>query len=235
MNRFITPRFLAAMLVLLGSSAVQGVRAGPVEVHLHSLGAGSNLSISYQPIGSSTHQNWSVFAGQYHMHLHGGPGYSGPVGSFNSFCVDLDHAVTVGQSYQANIRSTTDGLASGGQVAYLYKKYGEATILDNAKAAGLQLAMWDLVTDGGDGLGAGRFQFLGGGAIASWALAYLDEAKGKSELGMWLDASASGDGSGRGQSVMLPCHLNPEPTSAVLLGMGLLGMAGYRFRRRKQE
>ena len=94
------------------------------------------------------------------MHVNYGPGFGLHGSEFNSFCVDLDHMVSVGQVYQVTPRSTSDGLPSGGMIAFLYNKYGVNTLMDNAKAAALQLAFWDLVVDGGDGLEAGRLPCL---------------------------------------------------------------------------
>ncbi len=216
------PRFAAAVLVLLGGLAVPG-RAAPVTVDLDSLGAGTNLFIHYMAPGSATYSNLFVFAGQYHVNINGGA-------DFNSFCVDLDHSVHVGQTYLANAVPTTS-LMDGGQVAYLYQKYGMGTIADPTKAAALQLAFWDLTTDGGDGLSKGRFQYLGGGTIASLANSYITEAKQHWNAGYWLDASASGTGPNRGQSVLTN---TPEPTTMVLVGMGLVSAGGgWWLRRRK--
>jgi hypothetical protein len=218
--RLLGPRFLAAALLMLGSSAVQ---AGPVQATLDSLGAGTNLFIHYEAPGSNTFQDWHVFAGQYHMHLAGGP-------EFNSFCVDLNHTVTVGQSFQVSVQPNMTGVMAGGEVAYLYQKYGVATLSNNVMAAALQIALWKLSVDGNGSLTSGNFQYLGADAVAAAATTFLTEAATHTAGGNWLDASASGDGRNRGQSVMVP---TPEPATVVLLGLGLTGVAGWRRWRRQ--
>jgi hypothetical protein len=208
--------------LLLGGTAAPAL-AAPVSVSLDSLGAGTNLFIHYESPGSSTFHDWYVFAGQYHVSINNGT-------PFNSFCVDLDHTVQVGQTFMANVMPTS-GLMGGGQVAYLYDKYGMTTMGDPTKAAALQLAFWDLTTDGGDGLSHGRFQFLGSSAIAAQVDAYLTEAKNQSHNGRWLDASASGSGQNRGQSVLSP---TPEPATVALLGAGLMSLGGGWWLRRRR-
>jgi hypothetical protein len=211
-----------AVLLLAGPAAQQGL-AGPVTVTLDSHGAGGWLFVRYEAPDTSTFQPLLVFAGQYQMHLAGGP-------SFNSFCVDLAHDVSVGQTYLATVRPTTADLTAGGGIAYLYEHYGTSTLSSDVTAAALQLALWKLSIDGGGPLTSGHFQYLGGGEVARQATQFLAEAASHTAVGSWLDASASGGASNRGQSVLAP---GPEPATAVLLGLGLAGLAGSRLRRRR--
>jgi hypothetical protein len=227
---FAPPRFLAAVVLLLGSSAAGECLAAPVQAQLDSLGAGAALTIHYEAPGSATFKDLNVFAGQYQMHVNYGPGFAQHGSEFNSFCVDLNHTVVVGQKYLANQRLTSDGLNAGGMIAYLYDKYGVSTMSDNAKAAALQLAIWKLVVDGGGDLTTGKFQYLSHDVYFGLATAYLNQAKSHTATAGWLDAAASGDGINRGQSTLQPV---PEPASAMLFGIGLTGLVSWRRLRRR--
>jgi hypothetical protein len=211
--------------VLIGLSAILAAtppaKAGPMQIELISLGAGADVTINYR------NQNWYVFAGQFYMQYLGGR-KAGQ--KFNSFCVDLDHEVYVGQKYYVDLRSTSDGLTRGPEVAYLYNKYGTKQIENSTEAAALQIALWDEVADGGKSLTSGPLQYLAKDAIANRAAEFLAEAQTHTGEGEWLDASANGSDLHRGQSV--PTPVMPEPTSFVLIGSGLAGLACYRVSSR---
>jgi hypothetical protein len=184
--------------------------------------AGKAVTVSYN--GATL----TVFAGQYQAHLYHDPALTNSIAGFYSFCVDFDHSMTVGQVFQVNVVST-DTLSHGAEVAYLYQKYGMGLITGNNKAAALQLAIWDLIIDGGDGFGVGNFRYGTLGTALTLANQFLDEARGQAGHTFWLDASPSGTARNRGQSTLYP-HSAPEPSSACLFALGGLG---FWLRRRR--
>jgi hypothetical protein len=192
------------------------------------------------------------------MHLNSGPGFGVAGPEFGSFCVDFDHNVFPGMTYLVQPRSTDSGLAQGPQIAYLYQAVaggGQATLTDD-QAAGLQLALWKLQTDGDGPLNTGNFEYLANDAAAAAAESYLALAASAAGQGVWLDASPGDVIGPRGQSVLGPGDLIkpptpngpgsppigpadplpvPEPGSALLLGLGLVAAALYRRRQRPEK
>jgi hypothetical protein len=225
LQRWFSRSGLLAAGLFIGAGAVI---AGPiVELTVDGLGASSLVSVQRNGVGIT------VPAGQFQIHLS-----SNPSQSINAFCIDFDHD---GHIYQVEVRSTNDGLAMGPQLAYLYNKYGAQTLTDNTLAAAIQVAMWDLVDDQGDGLTTGFFQDLSNDAIAQQAQSLIDEALASagSETN-WYDASLNGDAPYRGQNMIggnpppppPPPHDIPEPGTLIILGLGVAGLGAFGWKTR---
>ena len=129
---------------------------------------------------------------------------------FHTFCVNDQQSLSFhgGESYQVAPRPITDLNNGGGstvstdhagRIAYLFNHYGNSS-LTNVQGAGLQLAIWELLYDGGDtaDFNSGNFQVpslyqsvqrrdadAGAGAGAD----YFNESAGKSETAVFLDAT----------------------------------------------
>jgi hypothetical protein len=131
-------------------------------------------------------------------------------------------------------------------LAWLFDRYGQKS-LDDVHAAGLQLAIWDLLLDGDnrddkDHFGHGddrddkdRFGYDHDSAAGKVADYFLKQSQGHSDAGEFLDAGANGDGLDRGQSLLGPSDVKaqetPEPATVLLLGAGVVGLAAYRRAR----
>lgn len=139
------------------------------------------------------------------------------------------------------------------KVAWLVDKYLNAVASSSFTRldfAAVQLAIWDIVQDGGDGIGAGNFKAVsnetGSGAITTATLqatvnAYLNQVShiGNPHFGlydsqhaMWVQM-ARGSGYGHLQDHVWTSAPVPEPAfygMATLLGLGGLG---YLRRRKK--
>lgn len=170
--------------------------------------------------------------------------YSNPGGSvtFNTFSIDLFHTVSAGQMYAVNARvDLATAFVNGSRMAYIYENYGLQNLTSNPdQAAAVQIAEWDLSlnnhtptsfvmdSDGTYSSGdEGVFNVSFGSnantsQIVNLTNQYPTAAIGATTQGAWLDASAVGTQTNRGQSVLLSV---PEPSS-LLLGATAVGLVG---------
>jgi RHS repeat-associated protein len=142
--------------------------------------------------------------------------------TFNTFCCDLSHNVSSGQTYLVNPRADlSTAFTHGSEIADIYQTLGQVDLTnDPIEAAAIQVVIWDFIADhdptfvqlDGTQLDSGDpgifYADLGGNSasqqIADRANQILQMALGASTQGGWFDASPSGDSQNRGQSLLLP-------------------------------
>jgi Ca2+-binding RTX toxin-like protein len=138
---------------------------------------------------------------------------AGATPTFYSFCMDIFQDLNFGANSFPVLPSPNPsgtGLPHNfDKIAYLYNHYGTAAYgvaqpLTANNAAALQLAMWELLYDSGspvDAFTTGNISNVAGifatsaadvTAILDQATSYLQDAQGKSECAIYLDASLGG-------------------------------------------
>ncbi len=148
--------------------------------------------------------------------------------AFDAYCVDLDHTVSPPSSYAVNLL-TQNSLSNGALVGRLYNMFS-SSVDSSSKGAGLQMAIWDAIVDGGDGFAAGNFIDNGtSGSILTKASNYLTAAtlSPLSPSSIYYYEALDHPG-GRNQNLVGPV---PEPGTMIALGMGLVGAFKRRAKR----
>jgi hypothetical protein len=207
---------LAAVLAVPASALVLGLDWGTGQ---------SPVTINY--FGSSL----SVYAGSLKGYVGGQLGNPLPPndGTYfgEVFCVDLNHFITIPTEYEVESLTTAD-LANGGRLAWMYQNnIAQAKNGDSDIAAALQIAMWDVVTDGGDGLDTGNFQYVSGLASRSTvsSATMIEESAGKAAEATYFRTIGPD-----GQSMItIPV---PEPGTFGLLGLGF-SLISFGFLRKR--
>jgi hypothetical protein len=166
------------------------------------------------------------------------------------FCVDLYTDVNPGSPYSVDILSPDDtaSLAYSSrlpQAAWLYVTYMPLVDAASNKAvagAALQLAIWDVVEDGGDGLSSGSIRVDSAItnptniAATNLASSMIAAAQGQSLLNAAVLMNVVGpDGS---QTLITAADAFapvPEPSTMALLGVGLLSVAMLKSRRPRRH
>ena len=148
--------------------------------------------------------------------------------TFDAYCVDLLNWNTFGDCYAVDINNAAGASANNAaKISWMYDQLAGG-VTNATQGSALQLAIWDVLTDNGDGLGSGNFLASGVSAdVFNQAGAYLDFARTFNGVGG--DASfyeAVNHPGGRYQDLVG----KPVPEPATILG--LMGLAGIALRRR---
>lgn len=177
-------------------------------------------------------------------------------GFYDTLCVDLFHGISVNHSYLVT-ETGLNTINNGGRVGWLYTNWvglgsmqtaaQSLGITTNEVGMGLQLAVWDIIHDGGDGLSRGAIRSTAGGngntgtnANVIAAVNYFEQvsaAQLSSNASIYLDAV---NGIATQRQISVPFALftsnaaaseTPEPGTVGLAGLALAGIAAARRRK----
>jgi len=155
-----------------------------------------------------------------------------------AFCIDAFTEIWNGQHMM--VISDPSSLSNGARAAWLMQNM-MGTVSTAVQAAGMQIAVWDIIHDAGDGLGFGRIQGLPAtdAAVALAATQFIDSSAGKSSLNAYVYSSAPGHGPVQalmscGPNGCDPSTATPEPGSlfTAALGAAAIGIGAWRRNRR---
>ncbi len=185
---------------------------------------------------------------------------NGELFSRDTFCVDLFTDIYITVAYNTEVVSPSDIPGRNlDRVAWLLDNVLLPTqgpvytssvpssdwVTNVAQGAGLQLAIWDITTDGGDGFSSGRVQAsttpgeTTDPAALAWAQAYLDMSFGQSSNQAFVYQNSDINSGLPAQMLEgpiftdggpTPQDFTPEPGTYLLAGGALIGLGLIRRR-----
>lgn len=176
----------------------------------------------------------------------------------DSLCVDLFTNIYLGQQYdttllqpdnlpQKNLPRASwlvdNAMLPAQNSTYLSSLAQSDWVSSSAQGEGIQLAIWDIVHDGGDGFSAGRVQAAGATdpAVLAWAQRYEALSLGKSDNQAFVYSNVDLGSGLPAQMLIGPQFADagpqpvPEPQTLMPAGMALIAVSlGLRWRIRKR-
>lgn len=225
--------FALALSTVAVAALATGAQAQMASYSLANPGTAPSVAIVNPFFGLSTDQ-----VGSFNATITGAMGDLGadPF-NFKSYCIDLEHAAAVGP--QAVTLKNISMVANGNRVAWMYLNSVTASVYDEAA---LQLAIWDVIYDNGDGVGFGQGSvwllgaqnpdFTPVAGLDLIAQNYINASVGMSADAWWVSFNNHDNGSN--QDIIAPKTSVPEPGSIALLAGGAMGF-GVLLRRRNRK
>ena len=152
------------------------------------------------------------------------------------FCIDLFHDISAG-TYLDNVNAPNAALRQdrvAWMISNLLPTLSSNSTVSQVQGAGLQLAIWDVITDGGDGFSSGsvRKAISTNSEVLLWAQQYLNASTGKSASNVGVYTVANLNPYGQPYQALMGDLMTPEPGSVTMaaIGLGLLLLGSRRMR-----
>lgn len=229
-------RPFAAALALVGLfAAAPQARAETINLTLTNNGN----SVTYKDNGKTT----TVNGGPFHW-TQSTPLNTNYATAVTTYCIDLDQTVSKGGTYTYDVKTDLkqaptigNDTVKIGAITELFDRYYNMSLTSAANAAAFQLALWELVYDGGasKSLAAGRIQ--GSNSLTSSMLGSLGSGTYTNHdlAGYHLVGLVSGS---KQDQIMVvkdptpPTGAVPAPPGVVLAGIGFGSLLLGRLRRK---
>ena len=149
--------------------------------------------------------------------------------SLIAFCVDLFTNIGFA-TYNTTLTLPSD-YPGGARAAWIFENYA-AGVTTNIAGAALQLAVWDVIHDGGDGLSTGNVRLASSGSatLRSTASAIITASAGKTSNNATILRNVSLAGA-PAQNLITSQIATPEPGTWLMTAAGLCLAGGLRRRR----
>jgi hypothetical protein len=147
---------------------------------------------------------------------------------YDMFCVDITTHSFLNNPYEAVGLPPATAINNGGRAAWLFDTFNSAAQTVTTGAA-LQLALWDVIEDNGDGFATGLFRSTASipNDILVQAAAYITASAGHTSTNATVWQSVLGKGDRQEMMGQVP-----EPSTIGLLASGL-ALIGWKARRKQ--
>jgi len=163
--------------------------------------------------------------------------------SFVAWCLDIFHVLDLPETYNVTTTpfSNTTGTVNATRIANIQKLfntgYSDVVLTDNAKSAGFQLALWELLyeTSSTFTLNSGYFESNNTAArtFANTLLAGLNDLATEAYKMVFYESAENWRGHQLSQNLVSVTPV-PLPAAGLMLGAGLLGLFGLNRLRKLQ-